>query len=324
VRWLLTVVLALLLAFGTAELLLRMTGHRPFEPLGGEWRGPIMHEPDAVLGWKAKPGCYRVPPFAPDGVPTEVTILPGGERRAGAQVARAGETVVLVGCSYVFGWGLSDADTLAWKLQARFPRSRIRNFGTAGYSTLQALLLLRRLFAEPDPPAHVIYGLVELHEARNMAAAWWARALASKAAEGYAAVPGCSLAPGNRLACRPPAAYPVWPLAAWSATITFLQDLVGMRQPRVLWGEPPQVTELLIVEMARLVQAAGSRFTVAVLEFSSATRTTRYLEFLRRADIDALDCTIPIPLEMRVAGDLHPNGDVNTRWAECVASALGG
>ena len=56
---------------------------------------------------------------------------------------------MVLGCSFVQGWALSDEETFAWKLQERFVRARVLNFGTAGYGTTQSLLALERYLEEP-------------------------------------------------------------------------------------------------------------------------------------------------------------------------------
>ncbi len=38
--------------------------------------------------------------------------------------------------------------------------------------------------------------------------------------------------------------------------------------------------------------------------------------------IRVIDCTYPITREMKVEGEGHPNGQMNTRWAKCIADGL--
>ena len=125
------------------------------------------------------PGATCFPGFTPDAADIRVTNWTNG-RRATGQVDEPGRTTVaLVGCSYTQGWALSDEDTFPWKLQQRFPGYKIDNYGTAGYSTYQVLLMLEHLFASGSKPAIVTYGLLDIHEVRNVATWWWLQSLAS-------------------------------------------------------------------------------------------------------------------------------------------------
>src|SRR5690606_32677850 len=109
---------------------------------------PRMHEPDAELGWVNRAGrhVFGAPPI-------RMTFWEDHTRATAASPVDAAGSIVVLGCSFVQGWALSDEDTFAWKLQERFPRARVFNYGTAGYGATQALVSLRRHLATRPPRA---------------------------------------------------------------------------------------------------------------------------------------------------------------------------
>ena len=334
-RWFLHVALILLTVAGIAgggELMARLAGYEPWDTLNwyldtiGE---PVLNRYDAELGWLSVPGRYVMPSYDPaargDEKPVITTIWPGG-MRATAAVRRPRDTQVLFcGCSFTQGFAISDDETFASKLQARLPDVEMLNFGTDGYGTYQCLLRLRRYFDVGAPsPAVVVYGLFQDHEGRNVAAAYWLQALAMVSRRGFVRVPYCALADDGALDCRPPeAAYRAWPGTGSSALLTFLQGRYEMFRTRKRSGQARAVTEALLGEMAELVRGRGAKFLVVILHASEGNRQA-YRDFLSAAEIDFADCVDPrygTP-EMIVRGETHPNGAMNTVWADCIEGRL--
>lgn len=317
---------------GGGELMARLAGHEPWETL--DWYldtigEPVMTRYDAEIGWLNAPGRYVMPSYDPaareTGDPMVTTIWPGGLRAtAPARHPRAAQ-VLFCGCSFTQGFAISDAETFAYKLQARLPEVEVLNFGTAGYGTYQCLLRLRRYFDVGAPsPAVVAYGLFQDHEGRNVAAAYWLQSLARVSRRGFVAVPYCALDDGGRLDCRPPeASYRAWPGTGSSALLTFLQGRYERFRTRSRQRQARAVTEALLREMAALVRSRGATFLVVLLHAGDTNRRA-YRDFLSAAKIDFVDCVDPrydTP-EMVVRGEVHPNGKMNTVWADCIEGRL--
>lgn len=75
-------------------------------------------------------------------------VVPGADSTPG------GKHLALFGCSYTFGKGLNDDQTLAARLVPHMPDHRLYNFGVSGWGTAQVLRLLethdlRTVVAEP-------------------------------------------------------------------------------------------------------------------------------------------------------------------------------
>lgn len=312
--------LGLALAAGGAELGLRLAGRAPWRPLPRNPVEPVQLEPDPQLGWRARPGAIRVPPALPGQPPLTVTTLPDGSRSTGPGPTPPARRVVLLGGSFVQGWGVSDDQTFASALQRRWPDLRVANYGTGGYGTVQSLLLLRRLFDGPEPPAAVLYGFIYLHEDRNVATADWLYSLALTASRGNGRTPYATLDGDGSLHLHPPIGYPRWPLADRLASVAFAEDLAAHAAARARTARKRAVTLRLVEELAALSRRHGAAFATVLLWMDDADKED-YVRFLRRRRIAGLDCVYPLPLERRVP-DGHPNAQQHALWAECVGRGV--
>ena len=317
---------ALAISLLVVEATLRATGHRPWTHAVAASPEPTLHDPDPVLGWWLRPGHWRYGPYAPGGPPVEVTIDADRTRRTRPDAVApedARSQVLTLGCSFTFGWAVSDDETWPWRLQALRPDLDVRNRGTAAYGTFQSLLLLERVLARGDRPAHVIYAYLPYHRERNVAQAEWLFYLAAFATHDIVAVPYCTLDGEQRLVRHPPRSYPAWPLHERSAAVAFLewQSALFSARPRV--AQAAEVTRRLVAEMADLCRAHGIRFSLLALLVEDADMDT-VVPFARARGIDVIDCARRLGPNDIVRGEHHPNGVAQGAWGTCVAAALGG
>jgi lysophospholipase L1-like esterase len=317
-----TVGFGLLLALAGAEIGLRMIGQVAWWHVSIDQNEPVMHEPDPVLGWRNRPGRYSIPAYVPGGAPIEVTFLPDGRRSTGAYDIGGRPKVLMVGCSFTQGWGVSDDETYPWKLQQRFPASWVLNYGTAAFGTYQSLLTLRRALAQHSDSTAVLYGFIGEHEDRNVAMAEWLEALARYSRRGHVAVPYCLLSATGALACHPPVAYPAWPFHRQLASIAFAEKMYVQLSARRRPEHRRAVTESLLLALRQSSVQHGAKFAVALLS-ATPDKRSRYTQFLRDHGISFADCVAPLTEEWIVPGDGHPNGAMHARWANCIAEELG-
>jgi hypothetical protein len=311
----------LLAAFVVAEGVPRLLGRRPWRYVENPHHEPPLHEPDPVLGWLNKPGHYVLPPHLPGGPKREVTVLPDHSRVTGASSRAGAERVVLVGGSVTNGYGLSDADTFAWRLQQSHPELRIVNFGTAAYGTFQSLLRMERVLDETPPPSLVLYGFITQHEARNVATYDWLRGLALNSKRGHVAPPHVTLGPANGLERHPPEAFSIWPLADRLVTVRMAEDAY---MHLLTFGRNTQgveATKRLIGQMNELARRHSTAFAVVFL-LAQDGKKEEYLDYFRRHRIPVLDCVRPLTEDNRIPGEGHPNARLNSVWAQCISEKL--
>ncbi len=316
-----TLALGLLGAALAAEALLRLRGHRPWTPLDVPAFG--VRDTHPVLGWTNRPGRHLLPPFGGHGEPVPLSFLEDRSRATGAP-AGVGPEVWLLGCSWTEGWGVADEASFAARLQQRFPALRFRNFASAGYGTYQSLLALEDLLGRRPAPALVLYGFIQLHEGRNVAAPSWLRVLSAlgRTEARWPGLPYVSLRADGALVRHPPERYPAWPLREQLASVSFLQHVYAESRARRRLAAARSITTLLMIAMRESAQAKGAGFRVVMLHFGNDTGRTAYERFLERNRMRPIDCALPFPEELRVPNDGHPNAEMHARIARCIGDAL--
>lgn len=318
---LLTVFVASLLALAGAEVLLRAAGRRPWSPRATDRNEPPMHEPDPVLGWRAIPGSYVVPPYASGSPPIRITMLPDGTRTTGPSPPEPTKTIAFLGGSYTQGWAVSDHETFPWMIQEAFPQYRIRNHGLGGYGTYQSLLVLERLLTSQEPPDRVFYGFMWHHDVRNVADPDFLRLLNSYSRRNMVSIPYCSQGSRGDLVCHPPTPYRQLPFREYLALANSLEQLVLNLSARRRAAQADEVTDKLLVRMNELAARHATRFEVVLLDFPPEA-TTRQVAFFEDRKIAFLDCTATLSDDLRVPGEGHPNGKMHARWASCISSTI--
>lgn len=317
-----TLVLALALSLGAAEIGLRALGYTP-------WRNapypqvPLMHTPDSELGWRNEPAEFV---FGEEAT-IHMTFWPGGFRATAPQRTPRPDPILLVGGSFTQGWAVSDSETFGYQLQDAFPSTEVLNLGTGGYGTYQSLLSLERFLEDSDTsPSLVIYGFAFFHQQRNVATHDWLKMLSSVAELDAVHVPYVSLGSDGRLQRNSPVSYPDWPLKRRLASVALLQDAYARLASRKRSTQTTEITLQLLMEMAKLARGAGSDFLVVWLSDGSGSspRLKRaYLDFLQGMRIRNVDCTgYGTGPQFRVPTYGHPNARVNAYWAQCIERAI--
>jgi hypothetical protein len=315
--------LGLSLAIILSEVLLRAVGLQPWRYSSRNTNEPTMHEPDSILGWKNKTGSYIVPPHNTAGQPTQVTFLEHGQRRTGPDaVVNFEGTLVLIGDSFTQGWAISDDETYAWKLQNAFPFFKVLNYGTGGYGSYQSLLLLERELPGLILPKFVLYGFLEHHEVRNVAPGRWLATLSSLSMRGHIDTPFAIFTPGEGLVRHPPVRYLSLPFRESLASIALVEKFYMDVTTRNRLSQKRQVTEQVFLQMNKISEEYNAIFVVVILYKDSLEGKEHYINFLRKSNIQVIDCAYDITDEMRVFGDGHPNAKMNTVFADCISDAL--
>lgn len=106
--------------------------------------GAALTVPDDVLGYALRPGARVRATRAVDGVPSyDVVYTVGDDGLRVTPRHPAGAPVILFGCSFTFGEGVADDETLAARLAAALgERADVVNHGVGGYGPHQMLRAL--------------------------------------------------------------------------------------------------------------------------------------------------------------------------------------
>jgi hypothetical protein len=314
------VVLGIVVAVAAVEIVVRMRGYSPRRFLGSDTRNPIVFEADPILGWRPIVGTFIVPAYDWSG-PPRITITPERARSTG-DASGAPPNLVVIGCSFTFGWGVSDNETFAARLQQRHPEWHVMNLGVPGYGTYQSLLRLEQLLASGVKPARVLYGYMQGHETRNVAHPFWLQQLEKFSTQGMVAVPYVTLDNHDQLVRHAPIRYPGWPLGGTLATVPLLELPWALYRARDRIDQFSEVTDHLVVEMAKLCKAHGIDFALVLLEADAPSIKDHYARLLGSRDIKLIDCAIVRTPDMVVPHDGHPNARANGIYAACLEKAL--
>jgi lysophospholipase L1-like esterase len=98
-------------------------------------------------GYALMPGKYQL-------THSSFTILPDESRRVPATNPNATQTLILLGDSLTFGWGVNDEDTWANRIAEAFPEWHVINTGVNGFSSENVRLTLQ---SHPDADAYLYF-----------------------------------------------------------------------------------------------------------------------------------------------------------------------
>ncbi len=322
IRAVLLRLLMLVFYLGFMEVTLRLGGYEPwqiYQPIFPNM--PRDQEFDPELGWRNKPGQFVYPGFEAGQVITLTHAADGTRVTSYHPVQPVKGSVWVVGNSFVQGMAISDEETFAWKLQEALPDIQVRNLAVAGYGTYQSMLMVERHLAQDTPrPQMVIYGFNDFHEMRNTASFIWLRGITINSTESdKVSIPYATVENG-RLVRHPPDRFAHWPWREKSALITALEDVFeGIRTWRRTHQER-EVTRQILLTMRDELEAQGIHFLVVFLAAKDESRKADYLQFFQEQHLDYLDCTHPRygSPEMSVPLEGHPNGKLNSFWAQCI------
>jgi lysophospholipase L1-like esterase len=159
----------LLLFFLAVEGILRVVGARPKTATVLS----SFFEYSPTCGWVGQPGVDRR--FITASFDVTVTHDSDGFRTCGLKHGIAGdahydgEVVWILGDSFAWGWGVSDADTVAGVLNRSGDGKRVyRSLGVPGYSSVQQYLLLKDRLEAGQRPTRVVVHFVSNDPLENL------------------------------------------------------------------------------------------------------------------------------------------------------------
>jgi hypothetical protein len=301
------------------EGVLRIGGYQPWQT----YKEVFPNMPDAIdfdaeLGWVNKPGLFIYPDFSGTGVIT-LTNSTNGTRSTGPKNKTFSKTIVATGDSFVQGQAISDEETFAWKLQQEMTGTNVVNLGVPGYGTYQSLLTIDK-YTRSNTPDLIIYGFNDFHEMRNTASFIWLRGITLNSTQSDMVILPYGTIENGELVRHSPDKFANWPGRKQSALITAAEDVYEGSRTFKRTSQGADVTRQIIIEMDKTAKQNGSEFIIVFLASENAQKKQDYLSFFSREQLNFVDCTHPkydTP-EMKVPVEGHPNGKLNTYWADCI------
>ena len=268
--------------------------------------------PHATRGWQHREGSHTlVRVESPLSSPFNVTYLPDGRRRSSEHDRADNPPLILLGCSFTEGFGLSDRDTFAWMLQEKLATYHVENWGVSGYGTIHSLLLLRSLAnrAPLHRPGVVVYGFAPFHATRNVK-----NPLVQRTWEEPFTFPIC-----DEVACSSWSGRKMGSLLESSRLISLMENAWDSAYQATIHAAAARVTERLILDMAREAASQGMRFVVApVTDLPPAWQA-----FFKSHNLEVVTCAgTEIACPEYHQPDGHPNEKWSAHFSSCLAEHL--
>lgn len=278
-------------------------------------------ESDKTLGWKMIPGTYTLPPNSASTDSIHVSITSERSRRTSPDQIDSKDEILFIGGSFTYGWGLSDDEHVAWKVQTNLPQYNVQNLAVGAYGTYQSLLVLENEFNRGKRPQHVIYGYIRHHKLRNVAEGNWAMLMHDVKGSNHIQVPYVTLNEMGELERQEPFRVNKIPLAGDLVSIFTLQRLFLNYTSRKRVNNAETILIKLLLEMKNLCEQQGTEFYVAILD-ENQSKMSQFTTLLKQNGIQYIDCNVPLTEFNTIKEDGHPIEAVHEEWSERITDAL--
>jgi hypothetical protein len=281
--------------------------------------GGSLFLPHPTLGYTGRPGSFVG--TMPTGYSFRATHLPSGHRITHPldtyNGSRQKPEIWIFGCSWTYGWSLSDEETFPWLLQERFPEYEVVNFGMDGYGTTHSAMQFREALKSKSPKV-VILAYAGFHDLRNT----------------LSRVRRKSMAPYNKLDAPPvhPVArlengvlrysvekfeYREFPLMRQSALSHYLENAYNGRE--IHRHQNRAVTLAIIADMAELAKKQAANFLIAGIDDAQET-----IAWAKDNGIPGVDISVDLKIEenSNLPHDPHPSAAANRKFADKLEAFL--
>lgn len=313
-----------LISVSFAEIALRLAGYKPWqieEPSIAVTPGGRLYEKNSTLGYTNLPGTYTV--YLSQNYSFQVTHL-DNHLRATHPLKRDSsssqkEEIWIFGCSFTYGWSVSDRETYPWRLQEQFPHYEVANFGMNGYGTIHSLIQFQEALKTRRKPQVAIIAYAGFHDRRNTFLRARRKQMAAWNKLGVLFQPAARLSSDNRLTYDlKKLEYREFPLMRVSALMHLLE--INYNQLEDVLYRSHEVSKAILQEFDRVAKEQGVQLVVAGINPGSATM----LAELEKMGIRTVDISVnlKIPQNNNLPHDLHPSAIAHQQYAQKLGSFL--
>jgi len=304
------------------EVIVRFKGTKPFQVTDGSFPvdpGGSLFLPHPTLGYTGRPGSFVG--TMPTGYSFRATHLPSGHRITHPldtyNASRQKPEIWIFGCSWTYGWSLSDEETFPWLLQERFPEYEVVNFGMDGYGTTHSAMQFREALKSKSPKV-VILAYAGFHDVRNTLSRVRRKSVAPHNKLGAPVVhPNAQLENGVLRYSVEQVEYREFPFMRRLALVHYLEwKYIGRETVR---HQNRAVTLAIIADMADLAKKHEASFMIAGISTAQPT-----LEWAKRKGIPGIDISVDrtIPENTNRPHDSHPSALANRKLADRLEAFL--
>ena len=311
-------VVLIVLGLACAEFALRLFGFRPWFSNPAQRVREHFMEQDSTLGWVLRPRQDGLVWSGPE--KHSETILANRTRLViPTPTDPEAPTILILGDSAIFGWGIADGDTFASQLAQRVPHMRVVNGAVPGYGALQSSLWMDRL-ASVEAPSAVILGYTDYFLQRDTGSITWAAEMATISIDNNINLPYGRLV-GSELKILPPAPYFYeLPWRHTFASVKLLEEAISVFRSHQSRESQVEVTKIVLRRWGEAVRAL--RAQPIVFFWNKDGSDSYFSEYLRENAIEVADCAHPEQGSGMtiIPHDGHPSAIAHRYWAECLVS----
>jgi hypothetical protein len=306
---LVTTVLVIVLS----EVLLRLLGFQPFEPVE-----PFVHSEsgrpffaqDPLTGFTLAKGQFTVLSHK-----QKLFVADHGtqQRRALPSPPNPQREVWFLGGSYTYGWGVDDDAVFAAQIADRLEDTRVVNYAVPAFGSLQCYLRLRDELTSSTPDL-VVLGHAPFHLMRNVRSRAWQKVLSPYNHLGKILLPTTTTSRNNDLAISfDPLHYEPLPLSKTLTLVHLLDKPIADLELSL--RRDFNVSLQILKEMNRLVDDNGGKLVIANL--TSDRRTSAFANALADMDVHFVDITVDmrLPEHTLEPRDSHPSELAHKKYA---------
>ncbi|MBK8556320.1 MAG: SGNH/GDSL hydrolase family protein [Lewinellaceae bacterium] len=323
-RWLLLYPVAIFICL---EVAFRILGYAPFtnDDYSIQSTPKNAFVGDSLLGIQLHPGTYTIQ--VNKGLSFQTQHLDNHSRHVSGR-QQTPTDVLLLGCSFTYGFGVNDDQTFASLLQQAFPEMGIQNAGVIGYGSVQSLMQLKSAL-ETEHLKVVLLHFSSFHFMRNTLSQQYRSNLkigyhrSSQDVDNlmtqarFPFISRCS----EPITYEPWASlYANWPCRDWLATVNAIQTTVDLVTENP--AKQRTVTACILQQMHDLCHQKGVAFGVVCLD---ATAETAQLKQSLN-DVPWLDVHFDFNNKTLTNQpyDSHPNPAGHQRIAQAIEPFLAG
>lgn len=304
------------------EITVRIMGYHAWKPADQSFvvePGGRLFEEDSQIGFVGRPGSFQI--TLDERLHYEATHAEDGFRIHYQDTVPDKPQTWMMGCSFTYGFGVSDTTNYPWILGKLMPKYEFRNYSMPGYGTLQSLLLLQRLLESGRRPHTVVLAYGSFHDQRNTSNRIWRKVLAGREVAEDLRYPHIRYDANDSLKIGySRLEYAPFPGARWSALMHFIEKKYNNAEDRKLRSY--DITRTLIQRIAATCEAHGIRFILAGIYRHPGT-TSMLGEFADKG-IPTIDISPDTddPALRILPDDGHPNARAHRQMAQMMADFL--
>lgn len=319
---LITIIISVIVSVSIIEFTFRISGYSP-RPIRNRLHphfssGNTWAKKDPELGWVNRYGKFRsiepgknIMSFNRDGSRT----IPSDRRN------KTTEELLIVGGSFAQGYGVKDQDTFSFIIDNSQEKFRVRNFGTAAYSTYQSLLTMKR-HINPNTRA-VIYGYLSPHRNRNVSDIGLVMGNTDTSGNNIVA-PHVRLKENGQLQYHEYRRIRPWPLEQHSAIVTLAHKVQMKMIYRSDEAERDAVTYKLLIDMKEYAAINGVEFYLVLL---LTVKNDMVPSIVKSEGMNVIDCRSHDYFrrrELRLGSSImtHASALQHEIWATCILDSV--